>query len=235
MGDTDRPVAGGAGDADRRPVPAVDFREAVLGGIGGWRGMVDSSVPVLVFAIVNLATTLRTAVYAAAGAGVAIALLRLSRRQSVQQAVSGLFGLAIASLLALRTHKASSFYLPGIIYGGVIAVVALGSVLIGRPVVGYVFGFVDPKYATWQEHAPLRRTFRWCTLAWAGWFAVKTSFSLVLYATDHATALAGVRLALGYPPLILLVFGTLAVARRALERSGLVLGVAEETGAAGPS
>ena len=206
--------------------PAVDFRAAVLGGIGGWRGMVDSSIPVAVFAGVNLATSLRTAVYAAVGAGVGIAALRLARRQSVQQSVSGLLGLAIAALLALRTHKATNFYLPGIIYGGLLATAGLVSVAVRRPVVGYVFGFVDPKYASWQDRPAMVRTFQRLTLMWSGWFAFKTALSLVLYATDHSTGLAGVRLALGYPPLILFVLATLGAARRALVREGLVLGEA---------
>src|SRR5205823_2856212 len=100
-----RPLTPPMSEPDERPedpphdrsgaVAPVDFRGAVLDGIGGWRGMVDSSIPVAVFAIVNIATALRTAVYAAVGAGVAVAVLRLARRQSVQQAVSGLFGLAI--------------------------------------------------------------------------------------------------------------------------------------------
>ena len=205
----------------------VDFRAAVIGGIGGWRGMVDSSIPVAVFAVVNLATSVRTGVYAALGAGLGIAALRLARRQSVQQAISGLFGLGIAALLALRTHKATNFYLPGIIYGGVLAVAGFVSVVVRRPVVGYVFGFVDTKYATWREHPALLRTFQRLTLMWAGWFAFKTALSLVLYATDHATGLAGVRLALGYPPLILFVFITLGSARSALVRAGLVLALAD--------
>ena len=195
--------------------------------------MVDSSVPVAVFAIVNIATALRTAVYAAVGAGVAIALLRLARRQSVQQAVSGLFGLALAALLALRTHKASNFYLPGIIYGGVLALAGFVSVVLRRPVVGYVFGFIDPKYATWRERPAVVRAFQRLTLVWSSWFAFKTALSLLLYATNHATGLAGVRLALGYPPLILLVLLTLGAARRALVAEGLILTEPDETGAAG--
>ncbi|HVU74736.1 MAG TPA: DUF3159 domain-containing protein [Mycobacteriales bacterium] len=206
----------------------VDFRGAVLDGIGGWRGMIDSSIPVAVFAIVNIATSVRTAVYAALGAGVGVALVRLARRQSVQQAVSGLFGLAIAALLALRTHKASNFYLPGIIYGGVLAVAGLVSVAARRPVVGYLFGVIDPKYATWRDHPGLLRTFQRLTLLWSGWFAFKTALSLLLYVTNHATGLAGVRLALGYPPLILFVFVTLGAGRRALAREGLILTEAEE-------
>jgi len=63
---------------------------------------------------------------------------------------------------------------------------------------------------------------------WSGWFAFKTALSLVLYATDHSTALAGARLALGYPPLIVFVFITLGAARRALAREGLILADADE-------
>src|SRR6266516_5973663 len=55
--------------------------------IGGWRGLVDSGLPVVVFVAANTVAGLAAAVWSAIGCGVLLLALRLVRRESVQQTV----------------------------------------------------------------------------------------------------------------------------------------------------
>ena len=69
--------------------------------LGGWAGVIDSGLPFVVFTIAYLVTdrNLETTLYAALGTAAVLALLRLVRRQSLQQVFSGLIGIAIAPIM----------------------------------------------------------------------------------------------------------------------------------------
>jgi hypothetical protein len=212
----DAPATPPDGDEPEPEFSAL-MREALLQGVGGVRGTIDSSVPVVVFVIVNLATTLRPAVAAAAGAGVALMILRLIRRQSIQQAIGGLGGLAIACLFALRSGKATGFYLPGILYGCFLAGLGAVTIVSGWPLGGVALGFLDERWKQWRTTPRLRRIAGGLTGMWTCFYVIKAGIGASLYVSNHATGLAGVRLALGWPPFILLALATAAVLRNVFE------------------
>src|SRR5207245_1785093 len=128
-----------------------------------------TAIPPVVFVIVNAAASLRAAIIAAISTAVLLAAYRLVRRQSIQQALTGLFGVVIAALIAARTGQARGYFLLGIwssfVYGGVF----LASMLVRRPVVGLFWEFVDPTPAhaddagtvdvAWHRRAPLLRAY----------------------------------------------------------------------------
>src|SRR5262249_57806202 len=95
-------------DAAARQVPLLVQQ------LGGWRGLFDSTFPVIVFVVANTLGGLTVAIWAAVGAALLVSALRLARKQSVQQAVSGLFGVAVAAFIAHRTGSAKGYFLFGI-------------------------------------------------------------------------------------------------------------------------
>ncbi|HZB18499.1 MAG TPA: DUF3159 domain-containing protein [Blastococcus sp.] len=131
--------------APAEPVLAFD-RHLVLEQLGGWRGMVDATLPTIAFIVANSLDGLRTGIWAALGAAVLVFLFRLVRRETVQQAVSGLFAVGIAVAIAAFTGQARDFYVPGIIRNAGLAVVLLGSVVVRRPLVGVIAEFLAPSH-----------------------------------------------------------------------------------------
>jgi hypothetical protein len=121
-------------------------RQLVIESLGGWRGMVDATLPTLAFLVGNTAAGLRAGIWAAVAAALLVFLLRLVRRESVQQAVSGLFAVGIAVALAAATGQARDFFVPGLIRNAAIGVVLLGSVAFRRPLVGIVAEFLAPSH-----------------------------------------------------------------------------------------
>jgi hypothetical protein len=191
------------------------FRQDVINQIGGWRGMAESAVPVLVFIVANMLTELRTALWCSVGSALAIAGWRLARKQSPRQALNGLFGIAIAAFLAARTGKAEAFYLPGILLGLVYAVVFAGSALARWPLVGVAWAFLTGAGSTWRRDPRLLRLFTWLTVLWAVVWAARIGIQAGMYLSgSSATALGIARLVLGYPPLIALLAVTIWVVRR---------------------
>ena len=134
---------GGTGDAGQ----GVTFdRHLVLEQLGGWRGMVDASLPTLAFIVANAIGGLRTGVWFAIGAAVLVLAFRLVRRESVQQAFSGLLGVAVAVAIAAASGQARNYFVPGIIRNAVIGVVLLGSVPLRWPLVGVLAEFLAPSH-----------------------------------------------------------------------------------------
>ena len=137
----------GPATADAEAPPAFAFdRHLVLEQLGGWRGMIDSSLPTVAFIVANAVDGLRTGIWAAIASAVLIFVLRLVRRESVQQAFSGLFAVGIAVAIAAFSGQARNFFAFGIVRNAAIALILLGSIPLRRPLVGVVAEFIAPSH-----------------------------------------------------------------------------------------
>ena len=101
------------------PKTAPAHPEAVLleRALGGWRGMIDSALPSVVFIVVYMldGRVLQPALIAALGTGAVILVLRLLRRQPLTQVLAGFAGVAISAYVSSRTGEARDFFLWGLI------------------------------------------------------------------------------------------------------------------------
>ena len=187
------------------------FSEQMAEQLGGVRGLVESSIPVTLFVVVNFLGDhfhwwpLRTSLIAAVGVALLMAAFRLSRRQPIRHALNGVFGVAIGAFIALRSNDARDFYLPGILLSAGYAVAMIASVAFRRPLVGWIWSVMaDGGGTRWRDEPKLTRVFGWLTILWAVVYAGKVGVQSVLYLA-HQTDLLGItRLALGWPPYILL-------------------------------
>ena len=132
------------GSAERSG-PTFD-RHLVLDQLGGWRGMLDASLPTIAFIVANSIGGLTVGIWAAVAAAVLVFVLRLVRRESVQQAISGLFAVAVAVVIAARTGEARDFFVLGIIRNAAIGAVMLASILVRWPLVGVIAEFLAPSH-----------------------------------------------------------------------------------------
>ena len=212
IGRTERePDAGPGKDDEQLPSLAEQMAEQ----LGGWRGMVEASIPVIVFVVVNILAELRPAVLAAVAVALAIAGLRLAQRRPIRHAVNGLFGIGIGALIAWRTGDERDFYLPGILYGIGYGLVLLGSAAIRQPLVGWLWSIIAAGgRSEWRQNPRLVKTFTWLTVLWGVVWLIKVGVQAGLYLADMDTALGVARLALGYPPYALLLVITIWVVRR---------------------
>ncbi|HYN97474.1 MAG TPA: DUF3159 domain-containing protein [Pilimelia sp.] len=220
-----------AQEPDDEAWPSIS--EQVAEQLGGWRGLLESSVPVLVFVVANIAFELRPAIVASVGVAVAIAVLRLTQRRSVRHAINGLVGVGIGAVLALRSGEGRDFYLPGILYGIGYGIVLLASAAIRQPLVGWIWSvLVAGGKSDWRRDPRLVRLFTWLTVLWGVVWLAKVGAQAALYLADMETALGVARLVLGYPPYLLLLAITIWAVRRVTRSPGHE--AAEPVGEAGP-
>lgn len=204
------------------PAPPVAGKPALVDALGGKRGLVDSGLPAVVFVLVNSVVAalgprgaaLNAAIAASVLCALVIVGLRLVRRQTLQQAFSGLFGLAIAVFFARRSGEARGFFLPGIYINVAYGAVFLVSALASRPVVGYVYAAVDGFDAGWRDSPRLRRTFAVASVGWALVFGARAVVQTVLYVMDRPGLLAATKLLMGWPLTIGAVALTVAYVKR---------------------
>jgi hypothetical protein len=186
-------------DPLRRSLPSAD--ELVRQAVGGWRGVVDSAFPSLVFLVAYLVTgqRLAPAVWSAIAAAVIVAVVRLVRHESLRQILGGLVGVAICAWLAARTGKAQDFYLPGLLLNGGYALVLAVSAIIGRPIAGYAVGALTGDLAGWRRDPILRRTYTLVTWLLVTVFGLRLVIQVPLYLLGWVGPLGVARLALGWP------------------------------------
>lgn len=197
------------------------YRRQLRNSIGGWTGTVITALPTVVFVIVNATASLRPAIIAAVGTGVALAAIRVVRKESTQQAVSGLFGVLIAAVIAARTGQARGYFLLGIWTSFLYAVPFAISVLVRRPLIGLLWEFLDPSppdpddaSRPWYRRRPLLRAYSIATLIGTAVFLARGIVQATLY-RDNATGwLAFARVAMGYPLYIAAVGAGYWVVRR---------------------
>jgi len=138
-----RPAA--TGDDEGRATPLLD-RDVVLQQLGGWRGMVDATLPTIAFVVANGIDGLRTGIWAAVAAALLVFVLRMVRRESIQQAVSGLFAVGVAVAIASASGQARDFFVLGIVRSLVIGVALLASIPFRWPLVGVAAEFLAPSH-----------------------------------------------------------------------------------------
>ncbi|GIF66916.1 membrane protein [Asanoa ishikariensis] len=195
--------------------PLPPFGEMVSQQLGGWRGLVESSIPVVVFVVVNIVWELNPALIASVGVALVIGGIRLAQRRPIRHAVNGLFGIGLGAVIAWRTGEARDFYLPGIIQSYVFAAALLISAAVRQPLVGWGWSVIMAGgKSDWREDRRLMRTFIWLTVVWAVVWILKVSAQAWLWWDKQDDLLGIARLVLGTPPYVLLALFTVAVVRR---------------------
>lgn len=210
------PQAPGAVGGPSGPGPAEPTPLSLA--IGGTRGLLDSSLPAVLFVLVYSRFGLRPGVTAALVLAAVLLVVRLLRKESPRYAANGFLGVAISAFVALRLGRAEGYFLPGIIFSALYGLVFAGSLLVRRPLVGVVTAALEG--AGGPVSARLQRVYWWSTLGWAAVFGSRAVVQGALYALGRPGWLAGARLAMGWPLTLLALGLTAAAVRRARAHHG---------------
>ncbi|MEU9878801.1 DUF3159 domain-containing protein [Streptomyces phaeochromogenes] len=176
---------------------------------GGTKGIVYSALPVMAFVVANSARGLKTAIIASAVVAVAIAAERLKRKESLQPALGGVFGAAIAAGISWYTGSAKDFFLIGIWLSLAGAVAFVLSVVLRWPLAGLIWNSATGKGTVWRADRRSRFYYDIATLVLAAIFGARFAVQQYLYQADEVGSLGFAKIAMGYP---LLAVGFLAVA-----------------------
>lgn len=197
------------GDAADAPEPTL------LEQMGGLSGLVASTLPILVLIPVNNHFGLLPALAAALGVALAVAVVRLVRKENMQPAISGLIGVAIGAGIAWYTGDAKGYFLYGIWVSLVFGIVFVASIVAQWPAVGVIWRGINGEDMTWRDHKLALRMYDLATGAWALVFFSRFFVQNNLYNRDATTTLAAVKLIMGWPLTGLVTLLTIWAVRRA--------------------
>ncbi|KUI20034.1 DUF3159 domain-containing protein [Mycobacterium sp. GA-2829] len=173
--------------------------QAILAQMGGVSGLIYSSLPVLVFVPVSSIAGLVPAIAAALGVAALILIWRLVRRDTVQPAISGFIGVGVSALIAYLIGESKGYFLLGIWMSLFWAAVFAVSVLVRRPVVGYIWGWINGHTDDWRQIRTAVRAFDLATLTWVAVFLSRFIVQRHLYDADQTGWLGFARIAMGWP------------------------------------
>ena len=160
---------------------------------------IDALLPPLVFVLVNAFFSLEAAVFAALGLALSLATLRIFRKQTWYYALGGLLGVGLAAGLALLTQNASSYFLPAIIGSALLALVALVSIFIGKPLAAFLSHLTRGWPLDWFWRKDVKPAYLEVTWLWALLIAVRLAIQILLYRSGDATTLGWANFVLGWP------------------------------------
>jgi Protein of unknown function (DUF3159) len=171
--------------------------------LGGARGMLESALPFVAFTIAwIIGRELYPAIGAAVGTALLLAAIRLVQRQSIKYVVQAVIPTAIAVLIATRTGRAQDIFLPGILYNGALAVISLASVVIRKPLVGFIIGAAVGDPTGWAKDPGLVRMTSKLTLVLAVPYVTRFVIQLPLFLAGQVVLLGVAKVVLGWPLLI---------------------------------
>jgi hypothetical protein len=191
-------------------------KELLSKAIGGWRGLVDSALPSMLFILIFVfQQNLNNALIAALILGGILLLIRLFERKPLTQVISGFVGLSISVLITWRTKDASNFFLTGIITNAVYGFALLVSVLIRKPLIGYLVGSLVGDTSGWLKHPLLVRAYTIVTWLWVGVFGLRLVVQIPLYLNDSVALLGSVKIFMGWPLYLFSVWLTYQIVQTA--------------------
>jgi hypothetical protein len=199
------------GDAARRagldPAEGKSTGHVVWSAMGGWRGILESVLPGLVFLVTWTATydaetrsgNLLLSLGLSVGLAAVFTAVRLIQRQSASAAIGGLIAAAAAAGLSLWTGRGEDSFIPGFLTNTIYGTAFFVSAFIGWPLIGLAVGFLMGEGTAWRADRRKRRVFFWLSLAWGALFALRLIVQVPLYFAGDVTALGTLKLVMGLP------------------------------------
>jgi Protein of unknown function (DUF3159) len=190
-------------------------QEKVIAALGGKKGLIDVGIPSIVFLVVfNIEKDLSQALMASILLSLILAIIRLAKRDTLQHALSGVFGTLICAWFANRTGNPSDVFLPKLLINLGYGTVYLLANLAGWPVLGLVLGPILGENLAWRRDPARKKAYLQASWLWVGLFISRLVIQYPIYKSGNVNLLGTVNLAMGYPLFAATAYGSWLILRR---------------------
>lgn len=159
----------------------------------------DAILPPLLFVILNGRVGLDSAVVISVLSAIAVGVLRILYKQKWQYAFGGLAGIIAASSFSYFSGSASNYFLPGIISSGLVFMLSILSVVVGKPLAAWVSHLSRGWTLEWFWRPDVKPAYREVTLFWSLFFLLRFLVLMVLLSRGNVTELFAWKTLLGWP------------------------------------
>lgn len=180
------------------------IRARLSAALGGWRGAVETGLPIVVFVLVwSASADLAAAAWSAVALAVVFAIGRLLQRSSLQHVLGGVVAMAVAAWFATRTGRAEDVFLPGILFSAAYGVASVVSILVRWPLVGFLVGMADlaeeQDPTAWHRDPAVVAVCIRLTWVVVGLYVLRLGIMGPLYLAGDIAALTVAKVVLGWP------------------------------------
>lgn len=200
---------------EEAPTSVAAAARQALQSSGGWVGIAVAAAPTAAFVAANSIGGLDRAFIALAVATPIAFGVRIARRESLRAATLGLVIAGVCAAVAALSGDARAFFLIPTLVPAVGLVVFLGSLVVRRPLTGFLLNRMAGGPVEWRRHLALRRVHTITTWMGVAFFAVNFGLRVVFYRAEQLAVLTVLEIAAAPVGLALAGVGLVA-ARRAV-------------------
>ncbi len=192
--------------------------KSLLESVGGVQGLIETTLPSFLYVVTfAFSRSVFISVSVVAIAVLALTVRHIVKKRPLTQLVGSLLGIGLAIYLTLRPGaQAGDFYLKDFWINGAYGSVLLLSVIVRWPIIGVIVGFLAGQGLTWRKDRRKVRFFDLVTLLWVGLFAVRLAVELPLYLLGDIVALGFIKLVLGLPFYLTMVWVSWRLLRKVI-------------------
>ena len=193
-----------------------DIRAEIKGLFVGDRTLGDSFAPPLLFVMVNAIWGLAPAAAVAVLAGFGVAAWRIRNGQQITYAIAGIGAVAFAAFLAVRSGRAETYFLPGIVSTFFWGAVAMISIAVRRPLAAWASWAYRRWPLRWYWRDDVRPAYALVSWIWVAYFLIRGAGSLWFFVQSQPEALAVFKSLTSWPTVLplLVVSYRVGVTRR---------------------
>lgn len=200
------------------PVPQVPrFRDVMAGGLPGFAR--EGIVPIGLFYLGLKADGLALGIALSAAAGVTVYLYEHHRGQRGLMARLSLAFIAVQAVAGLASHSATVYLAQPVLLNALWALLYLGSVAAGRPLMGAIAEAWYPFPEVARRSATYRRVFGLESIVWGVYLLLRSALRLAVLLAGSLGSFFVVNIVTGLPITLALIAWSIWYSIRAFERS----------------
>jgi hypothetical protein len=181
----------------------------VVTALGGKKGIIDSTIPSLVFLITyNITHNLRACLYVSIATAALLMIYRLIKRDTLMHSISGFIGIAFCGWFAWKTGSAKAYYAPSLWKNSGFMLLYLISILVRYPLIGVLLGPILGENLKWRKDPKRLSAYTKATWIWFALFAIRLAIQYPLFKTNQLNALGVANIFLGFPLYLVTLWGT---------------------------
>ncbi|CAB4613354.1 MAG: DUF3159 domain-containing protein [Actinobacteria bacterium] len=181
----------------------------VVTALGGKKGIIDSTIPSLIFLLTyNVTHNLRVCLYLSIATAALLLIWRLIKRDTLVHAITGFIGIAFCGWFAWKTGEAKDYYAPSLWKNSGFASLYLISNLVKWPIIGVMLGPILGENMNWRKDPKRLAAYQKATWIWFALFAIRLGIQYPLYKTNQLNALGVANIFLGFPLYLATLWGT---------------------------
>jgi len=181
----------------------------VVTALGGKKGIIDSTIPSLVFLITyNITHNLRACLYVSIATAALLMIYRLIKRDTLMHSISGFIGIAFCGWFAWKTGSAKAYYAPSLWKNSGFMLLYLISILVRYPPIGVLLGPILGENLKWRKDPKRLSAYTKATWIWFALFAIRLAIQYPLFKTNQLNALGVANIFLGFPLYLVTLWGT---------------------------